>query len=201
MNRKDQVAMTEQNQQQQTQQPPAGGGQGQQQPPAQQPPATGGQGQQGQPGADESVIQQAQHPDAVRNLIDSEREARRQAEQRAQEAERKVQEAERAGMTAEERAKAAADDKAATEATTAENLRLRVALKKGLTGDKAALADRLKGSTEAELEADADQLLAMFNGDQGQQPPPGSPPAGGVRAPAGEPLSMDDRIRRAGGRG
>jgi len=44
--------------------------------------------------------------------------------------------------------------------TKAENLRLRVALSKGLTGDKADLADRLRGSTQEELEADADKLLS-----------------------------------------
>lgn len=44
----------------------------------------------------------------------------------------------------------------------AENLRLKVALSKGLTGEKADLADRLRGSTQEELEADADTLLAHF---------------------------------------
>lgn len=44
--------------------------------------------------------------------------------------------------------------------TKAENLRLRVALSKGLTGDKADLADRLRGNTQEELEADADKLLS-----------------------------------------
>jgi len=50
-------------------------------------------------------------------------------------------------------------------ATTAEGdlARLRVALSKGLTGDKAlALAKRLVGETEEELAADADELIASF---------------------------------------
>lgn len=62
----------------------------------------------------------------------------------------------------------------------AARLRDRIALKKGLSGDLADLADRLKGSTEEELEADADRLLALIKpkGDS-TPPPPGVPPGGG----------------------
>jgi hypothetical protein len=77
---------------------------------------------------------------------------------------------------------------------TAENQRLKVALKKGLVGDKSVLADRLTGTTEAELEADADKLLELFGGKGG------TTFDGGARSgekPAG---SMDDWIRRAAGR-
>ena len=57
-----------------------------------------------------------------------------------------------------------ATDKAATEATEhaktrGELLRLRVAMRKGLTETQ---AKRLVGETEEELEADADELLASF---------------------------------------
>lgn len=44
-----------------------------------------------------------------------------------------------------------------------QNLRLRVALSKGLVGEKADLADRLRGSTQDELEADAAKLLSHFS--------------------------------------
>lgn len=61
---------------------------------------------------------------------------------------------------------------------TDENARLKVALKKGLTLEQ---AERLRGSTPEELEADADTLLSLFGGsDSGQgtggttSPPPRS---------------------------
>lgn len=57
----------------------------------------------------------------------------------------------------------------------AEAARLRVALKKGLT---ATQAKRLVGSTEDELEADADELLASFSPQDGPKP---KPPAGKPR--------------------
>jgi hypothetical protein len=74
----------------------------------------------------------------------------------------------------------------------AENMRLKVALKKGLTGDKAVLADRLTGATEAEMEADADKLLKLFGGGNG-----GTGFDGGARGGNGQPQSMDDLIRGA----
>jgi len=56
--------------------------------------------------------------------------------------------------------------------TAAENLRLKVASKKQLPDD---LADRLRGSTAEELEADADRLLAFLKPKDGPGvPPPGS---------------------------
>lgn len=161
-----------------------------QQPATQQTPAA--------PGPEAAVIAGAEHPDAVRNLIDRERDARRQAEARAEEAERVRQEIEDQSKTAEQRAQEAQQAKADVAKLTAESLRLRVALKKGLTGDRAELADRLQGTTEAELEADADKLLALVGGGSGQQP---APPSGGVRTPTDASLSMDDRIRAATGRG
>jgi hypothetical protein len=78
----------------------------------------------------------------------------------------------------------------------AENMRLKVALKKGLTGDKAVLADRLSGATEAEMEADADELLKLFGGGGGS----GNGRTGfdgGARGGNGQPQSMDDLIRGA----
>jgi hypothetical protein len=73
---------------------------------------------------------------------------------------RKARELEEAGKTAEERI-ANERDSHRTRADKAESevLRLRVALGKGLT---ATQAKRLVGTTEEELEADADELLASF---------------------------------------
>lgn len=64
--------------------------------------------------------------------------------------------------------------KAEQDATSAQSelLRLRVAMRKGLTE---AQARRLVGSSEEELEADADELLASFGGKQDPRP---TPPAG-----------------------
>lgn len=55
----------------------------------------------------------------------------------------------------------------------AENLRLKVAARKQLPDD---LADRLRGTTAEELEADADRLLAFVKPKSGPGVPP---PAGG----------------------
>jgi hypothetical protein len=74
-----------------------------------------------------------------------------------------------------------------------ENMRLKVALKKGLTGDKAVLAQRLSGATEAEMEADADELLKLFGGS-------GTGFDGGVRGVGDAPQDMNARIRHAAGR-
>jgi hypothetical protein len=71
--------------------------------------------------------------------------------------------------------------------TKAENLRLRVALAKGLTGDKAELADRLRGDTQEELEADADKLLSFVS----KEPEPKPDFGAGVRDPAPEPKTPE----------
>lgn len=119
---------------------------------------------------------------------------------RAQEAESKVQTFEQRDMTEQQRL-----EQRATEAESkiptleSDNLRLRVALKKGLVGDKAILADRLRGTTEAELEADADELLQHFGGaggtsfDGGAR---GGSNGGGHQAPQ----DMDSALRAAAGR-
>jgi len=76
-----------------------------------------------------------------------------------------------------------------------QNLRLQVALSKGLTGDKADLADRLRGGTKEELEADADTLLSHFapanpeDGNEKEKEAETPPPPtfdGGPRVPAPE---------------
>lgn len=74
-----------------------------------------------------------------------------------------------------------------------ENMRLKVALKKGLTGDKAVLADRLSGDTEEAMEKDADELLKLFGGG-------GTTFDGGARGGGDQPQDMNSMIRRAAGR-
>lgn len=78
--------------------------------------------------------------------------------------------------------------------TAAETLRLRIALRKGLDED---WADRLRGGTEEELEADADKLLKSFGGngtpagDDGHgNPNPRSTPRRSVTP--GDPVTGDD---------
>ena len=101
-----------------------------------------------------------------------------------------------------------ADAKTASDtvAATAQNelMRLRVAMRKGLTE---AQAKRLVGSTEEEIEADADELLESF-GVQKTEPGAGKPtrPKERLRSgagPADEPSPnqvINDRIRQAAGR-
>jgi len=61
-----------------------------------------------------------------------------------------------------------------------ENLRLKVALEKGLVGDRASLVDRLKGDSLDALRADADSLLELFQpaAPAGQQAPKPNPAQG-----------------------
>lgn len=59
---------------------------------------------------------------------------------------------------------------------TAENLRLQVALDKGLS---TVLAKRLQGATRDELEADADTLLGLVTQTQGMRPNPAQGTSGG----------------------
>lgn len=68
-----------------------------------------------------------------------------------------------------------------------ENLRLKVAINKGVPQ---ALASRLQGSTAEELEADADTLLGMVSqGSPGMRPNPAQGTSGGGSGP-----SLDDQI-------
>jgi hypothetical protein len=75
-------------------------------------------------------------------------------------------------------------------------MRLKVALEKGLVGDKAVLAERLSGDTEEAMKKDADELLKLFGGGGGS----GGGFDGGARGGASQPQNMDALIRRASGR-
>lgn len=68
-------------------------------------------------------------------------------------------------------------------------LRMRVAVAKQLPAD---LVDRLRGSTEQELQADADQLLTLMSGAR-----PRGDIDQGARTQSAAPSDMNDLIRRA----
>lgn len=72
----------------------------------------------------------------------------------------KLAELEQAKLTAEERAAQQLTEATGRADTLAkDNLRLRVALQKGLPAD---LIDRLRGDSEDEIAADADHLMSLF---------------------------------------
>lgn len=73
---------------------------------------------------------------------------------------KKIQDSEKSEEQKRADEKKAADDRAAR--AEGENLRLRVAMRKGLTDVQ---AKRLVGNTEEELDADADELLKSFKVD------------------------------------
>lgn len=79
--------------------------------------------------------------------------------------------------------------KTQSETSTAENMRLRVALEKKLPAE---LIDRLQGSTKDELEADAEELLKLVK--------PASGFDGGARGDGTAPVDMNSMLRRAAGR-
>lgn len=81
----------------------------------------------------------------------------------------------------------------------AQNLRLQVALEKGLTGDRAELMARLQGETKEELLADADKLLALLAPGAPAEPQTPRPnPAQGASAtgPAGTPQLTEADVKR-----
>lgn len=115
--------------------------------------------QQETSGEETAVVEKAENPDAVRKLIDRERDARKAADKKAEELAAKVKEYEDAQKSEQEKL-ADERDSLRTEAqrAQAESLRLRVALAKKLPEE---LIDRLRGETQEELEADADTLLSL----------------------------------------
>jgi hypothetical protein len=111
---------------------------------------------------------------------------------RAKEAEAKVKGFEDQNKTETEKLteQAAANEKAASEATL-EAARLRVALRKGLTETQ---AKRLVGETEEELEQDADDLIKDFGGGQEPDNNNGRTPRERLRpgaVPSSEPEETD----------
>lgn len=148
---------------------------------------------------DEELLKGARDPDAVRNAIKAEREAAKAAKKAAEEAQSAL-EAERAKVKEfedrdkseeekrEERAKEAEKKAAMAEGKL---LRLTVAARKKLPLD---LAPRLQGETEAELEADAENLLKLVKAEDTVSLD------GGARKSTRTPDDMNARIRAAAGR-
>ncbi len=104
--------------------------------------------------------------DAGKRALDAERQARREAEKRARDAEMRLAEFERRDLVRE------------------------VASAKGLDG---ALAERLRGSTKEELEADADEFLALVKPDEADRKArtPSGLPKERLRGGA-DPTDMDE---------
>lgn len=115
--------------------------------------------------------------DAGKKALDQERTARREAEAKAKELEARLQSIEDKDKSEVERLteQVATLTKDLSTASTA-SARMKVALDKGLT---ATQAKRLVGTTEEELSADADELLADLGatpGSEKKDPPPGGRP-------------------------
>lgn len=140
--------------------------------------------------ADTDLLQGARNPDAVKNALDNERKAAKDARQRAEAAEAKVKEYDDRDKTEAQKLedKAAEADKRASGAEL-KALRYEVAADKELPLKWAA---RLTGSTKKELEDDADALLKELKPDRPNFD-------GGARKPAATD-SVDDQIRRMAGR-
>jgi chromosome segregation ATPase len=146
----------------------------------------------------DEIAAQAEKPDAVSKAIKAEREAAKEARRRAEEAEAKVKEYEDAQKSEQqklEEAAAAAKEEADALRKQITELEVRqrrsdVALAKNLPPK---LAERLRGETVEEIEADADALLEDLGTIPGETPPPGD---GGARTPV-QPKGLADEIAEA----
>lgn len=140
-------------------------------------PANGADSQQNPPKGDDSEL-----GDRGKAALDKERQARREAERRAKDGEAailRLKEIEDAQKSEQEKLTERAE-KAEREAAEA-----RIALmRRDVAADKQlppAMADRLRGTTREELEADADELLKMLPTNGSDNKPKGAP-----QPPAGE---------------
>lgn len=110
-----------------------------------------------------ATVEQATSPDdlgeAGKKALAAERAAKKAAEKQLADLQKRLQEFEDRDKTeAQKLAERAAAAEQERDALMLTALRQRVALEKGLP---AALAERLKGSNEEEMSADADDLLAL----------------------------------------
>lgn len=132
--------------------------------------------------------------DAGKKALDDERKARRDAEKANRDLAARLKEFEDRDKSDSEKAAEslkAAEERAAN--AEAKALRLEVAAAKGLTP---AQAKRLVGSTQEELEADADEILETFPAAKGATPPPTNKPKPDLRGgsdPTEEPDELDPR--------
>ena len=146
----------------------------------------------------DDIAAQAEKPDAVSKAIKAEREAAKDARRRAEEAEAKVKEYEDAQKSEQQKLEEAAvaakeeADALRKQITDLEVARLRteIVTEKNLP---LKMAERLKGNTREEIEADADALLEDLGTLPGETPPPGD---GGARTPV-QPKDLQDEIREA----
>jgi len=141
-------------------------------PPAAAPPAA--------PDPADQIIAQADNPDSVRRLIDTERETAREEKRRSADAYARARDLE-AQLDAQIQAskpleQQIAEARAEAESARIQALRYEVASEQGIPFQ---LASRLTGSTKEELAADADTLKAFVA--MSGQPAPSAPPDGGVR--------------------
>jgi hypothetical protein len=139
-------------------------------------------------GKDEGATPEPDPNAGAKKALDAERKARRDAERQLKELSERLQEIEdrdksEADKTAE---RLAAAEARATEAE-AGLMRAHVAAAKGLTPDQ---AKRLVGTTQEELEADADVLLETFQ-VPGATPPPERTPRPDLRG-GGDPTAPED---------
>ncbi|MFV0315452.1 MAG: hypothetical protein ACK5O2_00625 [Microthrixaceae bacterium] len=127
--------------------------------------------------------------DSGKKAIDAERKARRDAERRAKDVEAKLKEIEDRDKSDSEKLaeKLTAAEKRADDAER-RALRSEVAHEKGLS---AAQAKRLSGDTREDLEADADELLEVFQPTGGATPPPSNRPSPDLRG-GSDPTDTDD---------
>ena len=139
-------------------------------------------------------------PQDIQDLLKRTRNEAAQHRRERDEARMRAQGYEQEKMTETERLQVQANEAAArAEKAEGDLMRYRVAQKKGLTGD---VIQYLRGSTEAELEQSADDLLA-WKGSSGQTPPPpdfgaGARPSGNGSMTPSESFSAT--LRRAAGR-
>lgn len=119
--------------------------------------------------------------DSGKKALAAERKARRDAERQLKDMQDRLAAIEDAEKTETQRlADKLAEAEARATQAEANALRLQVAQSKGLS---AAQAKRLVGSTQEELEADADEILEAFPG-QGATPPPDPSPRPDLRGGA-----------------
>lgn len=124
----------------------------------------------GQQAAEQVVEPVDQLGEGGKRAIQSEREARRKAEDAAKALQAKLDEIEQANMSELERAKKQAETaEAELNALRLDSLRKQVALEKGLP---AALLDRLRGESAEDIAADADALMALVNAPRSPMPDP-----------------------------
>jgi hypothetical protein len=139
--------------------------------------------------------------DAGKRALDSERQARREAEAKLKELQAKLDEA--TGATKSDMEKLTDQVQTATQAADKANgslLRLEVALDQAPEGMSIAqvrkLAKRLAGSTREELEADAEELFGDFGGTKPPSERPTPAPKGGNDPTGDDNVDVDAMAER-----